>query len=134
MLTRYNGPRSVVHYCSLFNGRDANDYTPTTLDFLGMKMLYPGGGDHPIRSEQGCFTTGDGVIVRSDGRITSDWWARGAARVTMALSLSGTHTTWIGAEALPNGTAQVQSYLWNDSLDVGPLCCREAMHGPVGQY
>lgn len=104
VLTTYD-PMSIMNYCAGVNGRQAGDYQPTRLDLLGMEMLYPSDRTYPIGCDVNCFYSSDGVIVRSDGAITSDWTARGSVNVTMQWgSIVGRA---VAAAALPNGTSTV---------------------------
>jgi hypothetical protein len=82
VLTTYD-PLSIMDYCNYTNGRDRTDFTATALDRLGMEMLYPSTRTYGIGCGGGCLYSGDGVILRSNGAITSEWAARGAAGITM---------------------------------------------------
>jgi hypothetical protein len=102
-------PRSIMSYCAVPNGRDPDDYMPTQYDLLGMEMLYPADRDYRMGCASGCFATSSGVIVRSDGAVTSEWTARGALDVEMLTDFwfpFGPWTTTIPAQDLPSGTAE----------------------------
>jgi hypothetical protein len=77
-LTVYD-PRSIMNYCSESNGRVGDDYMPTSLDLLGVEMVYPRVIGNPIGCRQGCYhTSSGGVIARPDGLLQTDWAERGA--------------------------------------------------------
>jgi hypothetical protein len=96
-------PRSVMNYCGDVNGRPPLvDLLPTSLDLLSMEMLYPTNHVYRVGCSAGCLYTPDGVIVRSDGAVTSEWTGRGALNVSMTFnSFTGTS---VPASQIPNGT------------------------------
>jgi hypothetical protein len=103
-LTVYD-PQSVMSYCGIeFGGSEK----PTNFDLLGMEMLYPLNTGHKLRCKKGCFNTPSGVVVRTDGIVTSGWFARGAIRVPMSLTTATSASpSTISATSLPSGTASV---------------------------
>lgn len=103
-LTVYD-PQSVMSYCGTeFGGSEK----PTNYDLLGMEMLYPLDSGHKLRCNKGCFNTPAGVVVRTDGIVTSDWTARGALNVPMSLTTANSFSPkTIAATSLPAGTATV---------------------------
>jgi hypothetical protein len=71
-----------MSYCSGQNGRDSNNFQPSTLDLLGLQILYPANqNDHWLGCMRGCFNIGRDVIVRVDGQIAADFTAQGAINV-----------------------------------------------------
>jgi hypothetical protein len=95
LLTEYD-PNSVMNYCSL--ARAPDDWRPTGLDLLGAEMTYPQPRTYPLACSSGCFYTGDGVITRTDGVITSDWAARGGKNVALYSPFNG-----LVVETIPTG-------------------------------
>ena len=103
ILTVYD-PLSIMNYCSSDNGRSTTDYHPTRLDLLGMEILYSVDRPYPLGCLQNCIYTLDGVILRTNGILTSDWTARGAVNVIMYWSsISGQN---VSAAYFPPGVSQ----------------------------
>ncbi|HEY3495121.1 MAG TPA: M12 family metallopeptidase [Polyangiaceae bacterium] len=50
----------------------------TAYDALAAEILYPKPGQLPLACDEACLVTGEGVLVRSDGRVRDSWSARGA--------------------------------------------------------
>ncbi len=118
-LTAGEDRMSIMNYCSGINGRDLNPplydharFMPTAYDFLGLEMLYPANVKYRVgctNITNGCFSTGDGAIVRSNGALTSEWVARGAFDVPMRPYGSGNYATTVPSSSLPAG-ASIFSY------------------------
>ncbi len=100
-LTAYDGT-SIMDYCNVENGRDPSDFRPNALDLLGAEMLYADNRTYPLGCTRGCFHNATGLIVRSDGVLTSPWTQRGAINILLQ---SGSPTQSAGS--LPNGTSSL---------------------------
>lgn len=104
LLTIYD-PHSVMSYCAVPNGRDPNEFQPTALDLLGAEMTYPLNTTYPIGCQSGCFYSGNGVISRTDGALTTNWTARGGLNVEIISPLNGAHVASFGTGGLSGGSS-----------------------------
>jgi hypothetical protein len=102
-VTKYD-PLSIMGYCSDANGRHPKDHMPTQRDLLGVEMLNPTNRTYAIGCGENCLYTGDGVVVRADGFITSEWTARGAANIVLNSGPTITGNS-VSASLLPAGVS-----------------------------
>lgn len=104
-MTTYD-PLSIMNYCAGNNGRASTDYHPTSLDLLGLEMIYPSNHTYPIGCSSACFYTGSGVITRqSNGRVTTDWMTRGALNVSLIHPVTKQSSTQLETQTLPAGSS-----------------------------
>jgi hypothetical protein len=103
LLTSYD-PRSVMGYCSEVNGRHHDDMWPPPRDLLGVEMMYRvPNRTYLVGCGDNCLYSGDGVVLRADGEITSEWTARGGVGISVK---SGTFLgDFMPASALPAGSS-----------------------------
>jgi hypothetical protein len=125
---------SVMNYCGDSLRAAKNwDYQPTAWDLLGAEMFYPMDRVYPVGCRANCVYTSNGVVVRSDGAITSSWTARGGLNVVMRWgTLEGES---IAADALPNGPSNVdytfvdpRGARWNGS---GMVTKSDSLHAAI---
>jgi len=104
LMTIYDS-ESVMNYC---NPRPLSDYQPTSLDLLGLEMIYPTVRTYPIGCRSACFNTRDGAITRrTKGVITTNWMERGGLNVTLIDPLNGAQATTVDTQRLSAGTSQL---------------------------
>jgi hypothetical protein len=75
-LTPYD-KTSVMHYRDAVCAPDGyKEISP--LDRLGVEIAYPKAGEAPVSTAAGFHYLGIDGLIREDGKIRLDWWARGA--------------------------------------------------------
>ena len=94
-LTEYDA-LSIMNQCRGTDfGVPLSSWFLTPLDALGAEMTYPFSfTDHKIVCHSSCVQTGNGVVVRTNGKMQSDWSQRGAKDIIPFWSLSGGCGWW----------------------------------------
>jgi hypothetical protein len=85
-LTLYD-VNSIMLYDNLPNCPHYNPGYLTTNDRVGLEIAYPASHYHPMRSWKGYYSGNNGLIVRSDDAIITDWILRGATSQVFATGI-----------------------------------------------
>jgi hypothetical protein len=107
LITEYDR-LSIMNYCADGFGRDPNEYHPSVLDLLGAEMTYPiRSSVYPLGCMSGCFYSSVGLIARIDGRLTTNWTARGGKDVVIVSPLDGTEQVSLPTSIYRDGRTQI---------------------------
>jgi hypothetical protein len=130
-ITHYD-PRSIMSPCSVFYGRDPEDFMPTHLDELGAEMMYPQGyGRKPVLVGGFGNSGGFQYVVRTGAayELLPDWLYRGAHESAFGAVLWETDGATAGTDLVLNQTFNAEGPYW---FDVALYDMRNRLHPFTG--